>query len=98
MTTPNSIDLHTTVVQADGLLASDIDDEVVLLNLETDKYFGMDPVSARIWSLLAQPHLLTTVCNRLLDEFDVDREACEQDVLEFVQKLADAKLVQIAPA
>jgi len=98
MTTPDSIDLHTTVVQATGLLASDIDDEVVLLSLETDKYYGMDPVSARVWSLLAQPQRLADICQQLQAEFEVEGETCEGDVLEFVRSLADAKLVQIVPA
>lgn len=94
----NSIDLNMTLVQAAGLLVSDIDNEVVLLNAETERYFGMDAVSTRAWSLLAQPQRLADVCDRLMEEFDVTRETCEQDVLEFVRKLADAKLVQIVAA
>jgi len=90
-----NIHLHTSVVQAQGLLAGDIDDEVVLLELNSDKYFGMDPVGARIWKLLSQPQTISAVCDRLQEEYDVDRQTCEQDVLAFVKRLADANLVEI---
>lgn len=98
MVPDEKLGLTSVVVQTEGLMASEIDDEVVMLNAETGKYYGLDPTSASIWRLLAQPRPLAEVCDRLLVEYQVDRQTCEADVLTFVRKLADAKLVRIVQA
>ncbi|MEM7035040.1 MAG: PqqD family peptide modification chaperone [Chloroflexota bacterium] len=95
MTQDVQISLETTVVQTEEILSTDIDDEIVLMSLTTDKYYGLDPVSTRIWQLLAEPSQLATVQANLLQEFEVDAETCQSDLLTFVQKLFDAQLIEI---
>lgn len=92
-----TINNQTTLVQASGQLTSEIDNEIVLLNMETETYYSMDAVGTRIWQLLAQPHQVSQLCEQLQLEFGVDQATCERDVLEFVQRLANAQLVQIVP-
>ena len=94
MTTQRAIGLETSVVRADDLLSSVIDDEVMMLNIITEKYHSLDGVGARIWELLDQPRRISEICSQLLEEYDVDRPACEDDVLQFVRTLIDARLVQ----
>lgn len=96
MTQTVQIDLETVVVQTDDLLSTDIDDEMVLMSLITDKYYGLDPVSTHIWQLLTEPIPLSEVYEQLLSEFEVDPNTCRHDLLEFVQKLTEAQLVQIS--
>lgn len=67
--------------------------EAVLLNLESGVYYGLDPVGARVWSLLIQNHPLSTVCSMMRDEFDVASEVLERDVLRLVGELRDKGLV-----
>jgi len=40
------------------LLASRMDDEIVMMHPESGKYFALNPVAARIWELLETPHNL----------------------------------------
>lgn len=87
------LQLDLKCVCAENILSSDIDDEVVLMSMDTDKYYGLDPVSSRIWKLLQQPCTLRQVCEKLMTEFKVEAGMCQHDVLEFIQKLADAQLV-----
>lgn len=65
-----------------------------MAHLATAKYYGLDPLSTRIWQLLVQAQPLKNVCRQLGDEFEVEAKECERDVLEFVQKLVAAKLVE----
>ena len=93
-----TIHLQSTVVQVQSLLANEIDTEVMLLDMNAEKYYGMDGIGSRIWHLLAQPCQIAHICDALLAEFEVDPVICERDVLEFVQQLSDARLVEIVDA
>lgn len=69
--------------------------EAVLLNLESGVYYGLDPVGARIWALLVQQHPLSTVCSIMLDEFEVERNELERDVLALVGELQEKGLLTL---
>lgn len=78
------------------VLACDVADEAVLLDTQAGLYFGLDPVGARIWSLLAAGHSATEICDRLEADFDVSRERLEADVRRFIADLAAQRLIQAA--
>jgi hypothetical protein len=85
--------LASTVRLADDVLFQDLNGEAVLLNLKTGIYFGLDRVGTRVWQLLADHPTPAAVIGPLLDEFDVERERCEQDVLSLLTDLAAHGLV-----
>lgn len=90
-----TIKLDTILVQVEDILTTPLDDELALLNLDTGKYYGMDSVSRRIWELIEQPQAVSALCEQLLTEFEVDEATCRQEVLHFLQELADADLVHV---
>jgi len=71
----------------------DLEGELVLLNLETGVYFGLDAVGSRIWELLAADRCLADVVATLTSEYEVEAEACEADLARFLETLADNELV-----
>jgi hypothetical protein len=77
------------------VFASEIDDEVVMMHVDTGKYYGMDTVGSRIWELIAEEIQVREVINKLMEEYDVEEEQCEKDVLEFLNELYDNKLVSV---
>jgi len=95
MNRPAVIDLNTMVVQADGLLSSDLDGETVLMSLTRSSYYGLDATARRIWDLIARPLRVADLCDRLADEYAVEREACEREVCAFLTELNKERLVRI---
>jgi len=93
MPQPNNIHLETIIVQSENMLSSKVDEEVIFMSLEKEKYYGLDSLSASIWNLLDKPISLNAVCKKLTLEYDVKLETCQEDVIEFIQKLVDAKLL-----
>lgn len=61
--------------------------EAVLLNLESGVYYGLDSVGTRVWALVASGQPVSTVCATLLEEYDVEAETLERDVLTLVTDL-----------
>ncbi len=91
------MNLDTTLVRNHSLTTAELDGEVVMLSLETNRYYGLNSVGTRIWELLAQPKTLSAVCDILLQEYNVSREQCEREVLAVAEKLLDEKLVHVSP-
>jgi hypothetical protein len=77
------------------VMARQVGDETVILDLGSGTYFGLDPVGARIWQLIGEGKTLGEICDTMLDEYDVTREALEHDVMELAEKLLAQKLVNI---
>jgi hypothetical protein len=72
-----------------------VGDETVILDLGSGTYFGLDPVGARIWQLMGEGRSLGEICDTMLDEYEVTREALERDVIELADKLLEQKLISI---
>jgi hypothetical protein len=77
------------------VMARQVGDETVILDLGSGTYFGLDPVGARIWQLIGEGKTLGEICDTMLDEYDVTREALERDVVELADKLLEQKLISI---
>ncbi len=79
----------------DEVLISNLQDESVLLNLESERYFGLDSVGTRILSVLTTSDSIESAYNTLAQEYDVDGPILRQDLLALVESLVDQGLVEI---
>lgn len=75
-----------------------VEEEAVLVNLASGMYFGLDPVGARFWSLLAKYGSTEAATEAALEEYDVAKEQLEQDVIAFVQTLVRDGLMTVDDA
>jgi hypothetical protein len=95
MTSENSLTLDTTVTASDDVVVSTLDDEIVMMSVENGAYYSLDDIGRRVWELLEKPLSVSAVCDVIVDEYDVTRSECEQDMLTWLGELTDEKLVQI---
>lgn len=79
---------------AADVLSSKIDDEVIIMGLQTDKYYGLDPIAGRIWELLEQPRSFDELVSLLLEEYEVDETTCRRETMEFLREMAEKKLIR----
>jgi hypothetical protein len=75
------------------MVFSHIDGEVVMMSIETGEYYGLNPVASRIWELLEMPHTLHQLIDKLMQEFDIDKATCRNDVMPFLDRLMEKKLI-----
>jgi hypothetical protein len=75
-----------------------LDNEAVLLNLETEKYFGLDHTGTRMWQLLTATQSINGAFHELLVEYDVAPELLRSNLTELLSRLVDHGLLQIIPA
>ncbi len=78
--TPQPLPDDTRFRASDHQVSSDLGGEVVILDLEGSKYFGLDAAGARAWELLQAGITVADLTDALLAEYDVDRDACRRDL------------------
>jgi hypothetical protein len=86
------------IVASQEQISTDLGGEAVILNLKTGVYHGLNPVGTRIWNLLAEPRTVNDILGALLQEYEVEPDSCERDLLALLQNLADSKLIEIRNA
>lgn len=89
------IDLNTAVRAKSELISSDIDGEIVMMDIEEGSYYGLNNVASRIWQLVEKEITVSNVCDALLHEYDVDKKECEKEVIKYLETLVDKKLIDI---
>jgi hypothetical protein len=65
-----------------------VGEEMVLLDFERGIYYGLNPVGARVWELLAEGKTTDEIIDRLTGEFDVQRTDAKGDVMALMEDLA----------
>lgn len=81
-------------VRDEGIAASDLDGEVVVLNLDTDHYYGLDPTASAAWRILdAGSASAPELAAHLRAAFATGDADVETDVADLVQRLLDAGLI-----
>lgn len=94
-TITETITLNTTLKRSDTILVQNLDEDVVMANIDSGHYFGIDRTGRRIWELLESPATVTEICAGISREYAVDAATCEQEVLAFVNELAQEGLIQV---
>jgi Coenzyme PQQ synthesis protein D (PqqD) len=75
-----------------------LDQESVLLNLETEQYFGLDQTGTRMWQLLTASENIDAAYRQLLTEYDVQPELLRDNLTELLGRLVEHGLLQVLPA
>lgn len=83
---------NSRVVATKDQIFSDLGGEIVILNVASGVYHGLDEVGARVWHLIQQPRTVDEIRDAILDEYEVVPEQCERDVMTLLQQLVQAGL------
>lgn len=74
------MNLNKTVTCSPDVISQEVSGETVLLDLESECYYGLDAVGTRIWQLIRDNGELRTVYDTLLDEYDVEPSRLQSDL------------------
>lgn len=76
-------------------MSQEVSGETVLLDLQSESYFGLDEVGTRVWQLLQEKDDLQGVYDVMLAEYDVEPDQLKDDLEELLGKLSDSGLVSL---
>ena len=86
----------TLITRVDGLLATEVDGETVLMHVERGQYYGLARTAHMIWELLATPLTFEQLCALLEQRYAGPPEVIAADSRRFVQKMAEQTLVALS--
>ena len=77
------------------VLFQTVDGGVVLLDIESGEYYGLNEVGTRIWTLLHVESSLIEILSALRIEYCVPEERLRSDIQQFLHHLQARGLIQI---
>jgi Coenzyme PQQ synthesis protein D (PqqD) len=86
------------VVVPEHVLVRHLDEEAVLLNLDTEKYFGLDAMGSRMFVLVTGSPCVEMAYEQLLEEFDVEPEVLRSHLADLLSLLVNNGLLDVRPA
>jgi Coenzyme PQQ synthesis protein D (PqqD) len=72
-----------------------VEKETVLLNLDTECYYGLDETGTRMWQVVTAAPSIEEAYAELLSEFDVEAELLRQHFSDLLERLADLGLLRV---
>jgi hypothetical protein len=79
----------------DEVLVSGLQAESVLLNLDSERYYGLNDVGTRMLTVLTSSDSIGAAYNTLLDEYDVEADVLRSDLISTIEGLAKNGLIEI---
>ena len=89
------MDYKQKISLSDTVFAQEVDGEMVLLDMNSENYFGLDEVGCSIWQFMQDKETLGEIYESMLATYDVEPECLKSDLLEFIEKLRNAGLLEI---
>jgi len=86
---------RTRIVASKDQVSCDLAGESIILNLKNGIYYGLNPMGARIWSLIQERRRVDEVRDQILDEYEVEREVCERELLALLSDLEENGLIDV---
>ncbi len=81
-------------IQNKTIVQSKIGEEVVMLDMDSGFYFGLNSVASVIWGLLANEISFEALIDQLMVQFEVDRSLCETDSKELLDQLLEKNIIR----
>ena len=81
-------------IQNKAIVQSQIGEEVVMLDMESGFYFGLNSVASVIWGLLADEIGFESLVDQLMTKFDVERALCEADTKELLDQMMEKNIIR----
>ena len=91
----NSIMKVSIITVAKEQVSCDLAGETAILDLKSGQYYGLNPVGTRIWELIQESRSVTEVLSIILDEYDVEAQACERDLIAVIEELHGKGLLEV---
>lgn len=89
-----TIGLDTVIMRGSEHVEAEMAGQTVMMSISQGKYYALEGTARRIWELLAEPASVGEIVERLMAEYEVDREQCTREVTGFVRELIENGLLE----
>lgn len=87
--------LRQVMVHNPDISARVIDGEAFIITPHDSQIHNLTEVATRVWELGGEGLTIGEIVGRILQEYDVDRETAEKDVIAFVRDLEERRIISL---
>ena len=91
------VELTMRAVVPVHVLIRHLDGESVLLNLESERYFGLDATGTRMWELVTSEPCIALALKKLQEEYEVAPDILRNHLTQLLSGLVENGLLQVLP-
>ena len=84
-----------TIKISSEVLTQEVGGETVILDLESESYFGLNAIGTRIWQLLKEEKDISTITDTMMNEYDVEPDQLKTDINNLLNELLKSGLVNL---
>ena len=88
--------MNSRIILSENIFAQEVDGEMMLMDMQSEEYFGLDTVGASFWQAIKEEKTLKKALEYLLDLYDAEESVLKKDLIEFAEKLKTNGLASIA--
>lgn len=81
-------------IQNKAIVQSKIGEEVVMLDMDSGFYFGLNSVASVIWGLLEIEIGFEELINQLMAQFEVERSLCEAETKALLNQMLEKNIIR----
>ncbi len=91
----SNITIETIVSRRnEGLLVSELSNEMVMMDIESGNYIGLNETGRVIWEMIEVPVKVDELVQQLICKYDISYEVCCKDTLECLNKMNEQKIIR----
>lgn len=89
-----AVSFKRRVTVPSNVMVRELEGESVILNVDTERYFGLDDVGTRMWQAVTGSGSIQTAYDELLDKYDVEPDVLRRDLMKLIEQLVEFGLVE----
>ena len=86
--------IDSKVSVRDTVFLQEVDDEIVLLDINTEEYYSLDEIGGIFYKFLKEEEDLPVIVRELAEHFNVKSQEIEKDLFTFIKSLKEKGLVE----
>lgn len=89
------LSLSSVIQRQENYVETELDDEIIVMHVCSGNLIGFADSAKAIWAQISKPILFGEIIDRLLEQFDIERDACVAEVGPFLTALEEEGLIKI---
>ena len=87
--------LNSTIQRNSEVIASEVDQDLIMVSLATGYYYGISDAAREIWDAIENPKTISDLVDDLTARYKIDSVSCGEQTLLFLEALRDEGLLQV---
>ncbi len=90
-----TLSLADTIVATRDQVSCVLGNGAAILHLANGTYYSLNEVGGSVWNHLQNPRTIEQIRDLLIDEYDVNPNQCERDLIALLQSMNSAGLIEV---